>query len=78
MSNSIKSRIYQMLEDINDETILNQVMEDVAFYSGKKDITDELTPQQLEELDAAINEADRNETISWEDFKKEMTGWKQK
>jgi len=78
MSNSIKSRIYQMLEDINDETILNQVMEDVAFYSGKKDITDELTPQQLEELDAAINEADSNETISWEDFKKEMTGWKQK
>ncbi len=67
-----------MLENINDETILNQVMEDVAFYSGKKDITDELTPQQLEELDAAINEADSNETISWEDFKKEMTGWKQK
>lgn len=67
-----------MLEDINDETILNQVMEDVAFYSGKKDITDELTPQQLEELDTAINEADSNETISWEDFKKEMTGWKQK
>lgn len=33
-----------MLEDIHDETILNQVMEDVVFYSGKKDITEELTP----------------------------------
>lgn len=67
-----------MLEDIHDETILSQVMEDVAFYSGKKDVIETLTPQQLEELDAAIKEADNNETTSWEDFKKEMTGWKQK
>jgi len=37
-----------------------------------KDIADELSEEQLKELDEAISEADSNETIDWEDFKKEM------
>ena len=76
MSKAVKSKIVQMLEGIEDETILNQVMEDVAFYATKKDIVDQLTPGQLKELDKAIEEADNKETISWGDFKKEMKEWK--
>ncbi len=67
-----------MVDDIKDETILNQVMEDVAFYANRKDITGYLTPEQLNELDAAIEEADNNDTVSLDDFKKEMNGWRQK
>ena len=67
-----------MLEEIEDEKILSQVMEDVAFYTRKKDITDELTPEQLKELNAAIKEADKKETINWDDFKKEMNEWRKK
>lgn len=67
-----------MLEDIEDEAVLNQVMEDVAFYAAKKDIVDELSPDQLKELDKAIEEADNKETISWDDFKKEMNEWRKK
>ena len=78
MKKPLKSKIYQMLEEIEDEKILSQVMEDVAFYAGKKDITDELTPEQLQELDAAIKEADNKETINWDDFKKEMNEWRKK
>ncbi len=78
MSKAVKSKIVQMLEGIKDETILNQVMEDVAFYASKKDIVDELTPAQLKELDTAIEEADKKETISWDDFKKEMNEWRKK
>ena len=78
MSKIIKSKIYQLLDGIEDETVLNQVMEDVAFYATKKDITDELDAEQLKELDKAIEEVDKKETISWNDFKKEMNEWRKK
>jgi Arc/MetJ family transcription regulator len=78
MSKTVKSKIYRLLDDIEDEAVLNQVMEDVAFYATKKDIVDQLAPGQLKELDKAIEEADNKETISWDDFKKEMKEWKKK
>ena len=78
MSKSVKSKIYQLLEGIEDEAVLNQVMEDVAFYATKKDIVDELNAKQLKELDKAIEEADNKETVCWDDFKKEMNEWKKK
>lgn len=78
MANSKRSKIYKMLDNIEDENVLSQVMEDVAFYARKKDITDELTPEQLKELNAAIKEADNKETVSWDDFKKEMNEWRKK
>ncbi len=78
MSKDIKEKIYKMLDEIADEATLNMVMEDVAFYSSKKDIVDELTPEQLQELDMAIQETGKGETISWKDFKKEMNEWRKK
>ena len=78
MSKAVKTKIYQLLDGIEDEVVLNQVMEDVAFYATKKDIVDQLAPDQLKELDKAIEEADNKETISWDDFKKEMKEWKKK
>lgn len=78
MGKAVKSKIIQLLESIEDDSVLNQVMDNVAFYASKKDIIDELNPAQLEELDKAIKEADNNKTISWEEFKKEMNEWRKK
>ena len=79
MSKAEKSkRIVELLECIDDEVVLNQVMEDVAFYATKKDIADELNAEQLNDLDKAIEEANNNETISWNAFKNEMTEWRSK
>lgn len=78
MSKGIKSKINKMLDDIEDEVVLNQLMEEVAFYASKKDVTDELTPAQLKELDKAIAEADKNDIVTWDDFKKEMDEWRKK
>ena len=78
MSKEVKTKIYQLLDNIEDDAVLNQLMEEVTFYSTKKDITDELTPAQLQELDQAIEEADKKETIPWNDFKKEMNEWRKK
>ncbi len=78
MGKTVKSKIYQLLEDIDDENVLNQVMENVAFYATKNEIVDELDATQLAELDKAIEEANQKETISWDDFKKEMNEWRKK
>jgi len=78
MSKEVKSKIYEILEGIEDEAVLNQVMEDVVFYASKKDIVDELSPNQLKELDEAIAEADNKQSITWEEFKKEMNEWRKK
>ena len=71
MSKAVKSKIYRLLEEIEDDAVLNQVMENVAFYASKTDIVDELTANQLKELDAALEESEKKETISWNDLKKE-------
>jgi hypothetical protein len=53
-------------------------MEDVVYYASNKDITDELSEDQLKELDEAISEANNNDRIDWDDFKKEMNEWKKR
>lgn len=79
MSKAEKSkRIVELLECIDDEVVLKQVMEDVAFYATKKDIADELNAEQLSDLNKALEEANNNETISWHAFKNEMTEWRSK
>lgn len=78
MSKELKSKIFKLLEGVEDEIVLNQVMEDVTFYTSKKDVVDELDAGQIKELDKAIKEVDNKEAISWNDFKKEMNEWKKK
>ena len=76
MSKDVKAKIFQLIDSIQDENVLQMVMEDVAYYASHKDITDELSKEQLKELDEAISEAENKETIDWDEFKKEMNEWK--
>lgn len=78
MADSVKEKIYKLLDSIQDEQTLVQVMEDVAFYSSKEDVVDQLNKKQLNELSEAIQEADRNEVITLGDFKTELDEWKKK
>lgn len=78
MGKKLKYKIYQLIDSITDENILQMVMEDVAYYASNKDITDELSEEQLKELNEAISEADNNDIIDWDDFKKEMNEWKKR
>ncbi len=77
---TIKEKLYKLIEEIEDEQALNMLMEDAAYYSAasKRDILDDLTPEQLKELDEAIAEADRGETMTLEEFKKETARWRTK
>lgn len=78
MNNNIKPEIYKLIDSIEDESVLQMVKEDVAWYADKKDILDELDAAQLKELNQSLKEADNNETTDWNAFKNEMNEWKQK
>lgn len=78
MHETVKDKIYKMLDAIKDEQALTQVMEDVAFYASRKDVVDYLTENQLKELDETMKEVDKGEVIGWDDFKKEISEWKSK
>ncbi|MBI1767474.1 MAG: hypothetical protein HY015_06350 [Bacteroidetes bacterium] len=78
MASKVKDKIYKLLETIKDEGTLMKVMEDIAFYSSKKDVTEGLDENQLKELEVAMTEADNNQVIKWQDFKKELGEWKRK
>lgn len=78
MSRAVKDKINKLLDEIEDEAVLNQLMESVAFYARKKDIVDQLSPDQIDELDKAIEEVNNKEAIPWDTFKKEMKEWKKK
>ncbi|MDE3184586.1 MAG: hypothetical protein KGM16_14300 [Bacteroidota bacterium] len=67
-----------MIDSIEDENTLQMLMEDVAYYTGDNDVAEDLSQEQLKELDDAISEADKNETVDWNDFKKEMNEWKKR
>lgn len=73
----VKEKIHKLLNSIEDEETLNQVMEDVMFYKSQKKVVS-LKSEQAKELQEAIKEADNNEVVSWNDFKKEINEWKGK
>ncbi len=78
MNEDIKKELHKLIDEIDDTESLNILREEAAAYvtASSKDIMDELTPEQLKELDEAIAEADRGEgLIPWNDFKKEMESW---
>jgi PHD/YefM family antitoxin component YafN of YafNO toxin-antitoxin module len=78
----LKQKLYKLIDSIEDEHTLNVLHEDVVPYLIENktkeldDAEDDLTEDQLKELDEAIAEADRGDTISYEDFKKNMDEWR--
>ena len=78
MTQDIKFKIIKILDGSDEESILIQVMEDVAFYAEEKDIIDDLSASQLKDLDDAINQANNKDVILWDDFKNEINEWQRK
>ena len=76
MDEYIKFKIIKALDTIDDENVLIQVMEDVAFYASEKDIINDLSTSQLNDLDDAINQADNKDVIPWDAFKDELNKWR--
>ena len=75
----LKEKLYQLIDDIEDERLLSQLNEDIMPYiienSSTEDEEDDLTPEQALRLEKAIKQVKEGKTISYEDFKKRMEEW---
>lgn len=73
----IKTTIYEKVEQLNDETLLQMVEEAVTAY-GKTpsiDIIDELTTEHQQRLQDSIKQADNNQTIPHDKVKAKSKEW---
>jgi hypothetical protein len=80
----LKEKLYKLIDSIEDEHVLNMLNEDVMPYvieNRTKELDEaesNLTEEQLNELDEAIAEVDKGDTITYEEFKKNMEAWRTK
>ena len=67
-------------DDIDqDESELNQVNEEASYYgdSSERDILDDLSPDQLRDLEESFAEGERGETVPIEEIFEMLKGWKE-
>ncbi len=79
----LKEQLHTLIDGIDDEYVLTVLNEDIMPYvinnrTKKLDEEEELTPEQEKELEEAIREADRGETITYDEFKEQMNRWRTK
>lgn len=75
----LKKELVELIENSNDEELLSLLKEDIVHY-GKlqsRDVTDDLSEEQLKEL-KALSEEDEKDTHSLDDFKKATSKWRSK
>ena len=76
----LKEKLHQYIDSLEDETELYMLHEATIEYktNEKKDILDELTPEQLKRLDESIKQADDGKTIPHSEAMKQIAAWRSK
>jgi hypothetical protein len=75
---SLKTEIYKLIDDIEDKQVLYLLKEEIQAYASNSqiDILDDLTTEQLQQLQLSIDEAEKNEVINLKGFKKLTARWR--
>jgi hypothetical protein len=81
----LKKKLHELIDSIEDEHTLSVLHEDIVPYvienrskeadAEADEAEDNLTEEQLKQLEKAIKEADEGKTMSYEEFKKRMSQW---
>ena len=76
----LKEELHQYIDNLEDETTLNMLHEATIEYqrADKGNITDELTPKQLERLNESLEQLKNGQTKSHEEVMKLARTWVQK
>ena len=76
----LKKELTRLIDETNDEELLSLVKEDMVFYKTSKDsdITDNLSEEQLKELEKLAAEPDEKNTITLDEFNKATDKWRTK
>jgi hypothetical protein len=81
----LKKKLHELIDSIDDEHVLSVLNEDIVPYiienrtkeadEEADEAEDNLTEEQLKQLEQAIKEADEGKTMSYEEFKQRMSRW---
>lgn len=80
----LKAELHKKIDSIEDEHTLHLLNDDIVPYAienrtkDKDEEDDDLTDEQEKELDEAIRQADKGETVSWEEFLNSTQQWRTK
>lgn len=76
----LKKELVALIESTNDEELLSLLKEDFTFYGTikNKDITDQLSSEQLKKLEMLANEDELKDTVTLDEFKKATDKWRLK
>ena len=74
----VKKELHELIDNMEDEEMLSMVKEDIVAYqksgTGFDDLSD-LTAEEKADLESLANEGPEKDTVSFEDYKKEMKQW---
>jgi hypothetical protein len=76
----LKEELHQYIDNLEDETALNMLHEATIEYqrANKGDLTDELTPKQLERLNESLEQLKNGQYKSHEEVMNLARTWLQK
>jgi uncharacterized protein YbaP (TraB family) len=76
----LKKELTKLIDETDDEDLLSLVKEDIAFYKTSKDVdvTDNLSAEQLKELEQLTAEPDEKDTMTLSEFNKATDKWRTK
>ncbi len=75
----LKKELHELIDNMEDEEMLSVVKEDIVAYQKAEtefDDLSDLTPEERAELEESINEDPDKDTISHEEFKKNIEEWR--
>ena len=78
----LKKELHTLIDNTEDEELLNMVKEDIVAYQteSKKEYDDlsDLSPEDRQELEELATEDPMKDTISYEEFLKNIDEWRSK
>ena len=78
----LKKELHTLIDNTEDEDLLNMVKEDIVAYQteSKKEYDDlsDLSPEDRQELEELATEDPMKDTISYEEFLKNIDEWRSK
>ena len=80
MASTLKQELIEKISATEDEDLLQILKADYEYFTGQsnKDVLDELSGEDRNELTNMLNEPFADETESYEDFKKATEKWRTK
>jgi hypothetical protein len=73
---AVRKNLHQLIDKIEDTEYLNDLYDSIKLFDKhKKDILDDLTPNQLKRLDESIIQMNRGELISNNIVKAKYQKW---